>query len=918
MTADRSGFVATMDRLGVERLARSRGLPPGLATRVSVAVVESGLPEDRRAEVFEELVAHFLDGLAAGRPAEALAADFGEAGVLAGELRRAKRTVTPPALGGNGPRDGFIRKLIRDGAYAFRRFKARPVFTAIAVGSLGIGIGANTAMFTLVNEVILRKPALERPEELVDLYAATKDYPFNLFSNPDYEDFARATTAFSGLAAMKFSLVPFEVDGTINRLAIELVSGNYFEVLGIRPRAGRLIGPADATAPGQSPVVVLGERLWRRLFASDPGMVGRTIRLNGSSYTVIGIAPIDYPGRLRGVMTDLYAPITVINQIESSINDQLTDRNTQGTLVVGRLAPGATMAQARVELDRIATDLRNRREGMWELGASPVLIPSNDVIIYPPLDRLLKPLGAMLLLVVALVLVIACANLASFLLARAVDRRKEIAVRLALGATRGQLVSQLLVETVLLALIGGALGLWLGRFALSALLASELPFPVPITLQLAIDGRVLAFSVAISVAAGVVFGLLPALQSTRLDLASVIRDEATGGGRKKWSVRNALIGGQVAISLILMVVAGLLIRSLEAIRRVDPGFGRQPAALAWVGFRNTGTTEDRAVVERVRQLAAAVPGIRRVGLTGNIHLNTLGSQGIAVNVDGIEPPEGRPFFEVDRAAVDTGFFAAMGLTLRAGRLFTSTDEDSLPRVAVVNEAFANQFWPGLDAVGRRFRVTGGREVEIAGVVNTAKIRSLAEEPRPVVYLPMWVADGTVWVIGETADDAERVAGALSRAIGADDRLFLMQARSLQSHIEVMSLPLRMGAAALIAFSALALLLACVGLYGAVGYAVAQRSREVGIRLSLGADRWSVVRLLLWGGLRVALVGMVVGLPLAIGAGRAFEGVLFGVRGFDPATLVLVPALLVAVSTLAAYLPARRAGRLSPVSVLRGD
>ncbi|MFN0180764.1 MAG: ABC transporter permease [Gemmatimonadales bacterium] len=918
MAADRSEFVAKMDRLGVECLARSRGLPPELASRVSVAVVESGLPEDRRAEVFEELVAHFLDGLAAGRPAEALAADFGEAGHLARDLRHTKRTVTPPVLGGTGPRDGFARKLVRDAAYAFRRFKARPVFTAIAVGSLGIGIGANTAMFTLVNEVILRKPALERPEELVDLYAATKDSPFSVFSIPDYQDFSRATTAFSGLAGTKFSLVPFEVDGTIHRLAIELVSGNYFEVLGIRPRAGRLIAAADATAPGESPVVVLGEGLWRRVFASDPAVVGRTIRLNGSSFTVIGVAPIEYPGRLRGVTTDVYAPITLVNQIEGGVHDQLTDRNTQGTFLTGRLQSGATLARARVELEQVATDLRGRREGMWELGASLVLIPSNEVIIYPPLDRLLKPLGAMLLVVVALVLVIACANLASFLLARAIDRRKEIAVRLALGATRAQLVSQLLVETVLLALIGGALGLWLGRFALSALLASELPLPVPISLRLVIDGRVLAFSVAISVAAGVVFGLLPALQSTRLDLASIIRDEATGGGRRKWTVRNALVGGQVAISLILMVVAGLLIRSLEAVRRVDPGFGRQPAALAWIGVQNSGPSRDRAVVERVRQLAAAVPGIGRVGLAGNLHLNALGTQQLAVNVDGIEPPEGRPYFEIDRAAVDTGFFAAMGLTLRAGRLFTAMDEDSLPRVAVVNEAFANRFWPGQDAVGRRFRVTGGREVEIAGVVNTAKIRSLAEEPRPFVYLPMWVADGTVWLIGETTEDADRVANGLARAVATDDRLFVMQARSLRSHIEVMSLPLRMGATALIVFSALALLLACVGLYGAVGYAVAQRSREVGIRLSLGADRHSVVRLLLWGGLRIALVGIVVGLPLAIGAGRAFEGVLFGIRGLDPVTLVLVPALLVVVTTMATYLPARRAGRLSPVSVLRGD
>ncbi|MBM4188415.1 MAG: FtsX-like permease family protein [Gemmatimonadetes bacterium] len=909
-------LVGRMDRLGIERLARSRGLPEALATRVADVVVNTGLPEDRRGEVFDELVAHFQDGLAAGHSPEALVARFGEAGIAARAIGRSERTVTAVEMGGNGPRDAWPRRVGRDVRYAIRRFAARPLFTAIAVASLGIGIGANTAMFTLVNDVVLAGQSVERPGELVDLYAETAEYPFNVFSTPDYFDFAREVRAFSGLAASKFSLVPYQIDGRVERLSVELVSGNYFEVLGVRPKVGRLFVAADGDRGTAAPVVALGERAWRRLFGGDESIVGRTIRLRGAPYTVIGVVPTSYGGRLRGMATDLYLPITLVNQLEPGSTDQLVDRNTQGTFVRGRLAPGTTIVQARVEVERVAADLSAQRVGQWEFGARPVLLPVSEVIVYPPLDRLLKPLGAMLLVVVALVLLVACANLASFLLARAVERRKEIAVRLALGATRGQLISQLLVETVLLALFGGAMGLYLGRAALQAVLASELPFPMPITLALAVDARVLAFSVGVSVAAGLVFGLLPALQSTRLDLATVIRDEATGGGRARWSLRNGLVGAQVAVSMVLMVVAGLLIRSLDQVRRVDPGFGRNPAGLVWIGL-DDGSAEP-GVTNRLRELAAAVPGVVRVGLGGNIHLNTLGDQSIAVTVDGVEPPPGEPFFLIDRSDVDSGFITAMGIGLRSGRLLTGADDDSVPRAALVNEAFAEKFWPGRDAVGRRFR-NAGREVTVVGVVETAKVRTLAEEGRPFVYLAnSRFRYGNVWLVAETRGDGAAVAAAVAKVVATDPRFFVLQARSLEAHIEVLSLPLRMGANALIGFAGLALVLAAIGLYGAVAYSVAQRSREIGIRVSLGADRGSVIRLLLWGGLRVALVGAAIGLPLAALAGRLFERVLFGVGAFDPVALAGAPVVVVAVAALAAYLPARRAGRLSPIAVLRGE
>ena len=915
----RDGFslVARLDRLGVEKLARSEGLPPTLAVRVAEVVTGTGLPEDKRAEVFQELVSHFQDGLATGKTPDELVATFGDTRVAATAIRQAKRVITPESLGGSGSGDSWIRQVLRDGRYAIRRLKARPAFTAIAVLSLGLGIGANTAMFTLVNDVILRQPALDRPEELVDLYTNSKEFPFNIFANPDYDDLVKTNTAFAGISASKFSFTPYQVEGVVQRLTVELVSGNYFQVLGLKPKLGRLLVPGDAPAPGQGAVVLVSERFWRRALAADPAVIGKPLTLAGGAYTVIGVVPQEYGGRARGIGTDLYVPMMMINQLEHSPTDQLQDRSSQGTFLKGRLKPGVSLAQATVEVKRVAADLRARKIGQWEWGADIVLIPSSDIIIFPPLDRMLKPLGGMLLLVVGLILVVACANLAGFLLARAVDRRKEIAVRLALGATRGQLIAQLLVETVMLALAGGGLGFWLGRTAIRLVLASNLPVPLPVALDLAVDWRILGFSLGISVLAGVLFGLLPALQSTRLDLASVIRDEATGGGRKKWTARNLLVGGQVAVSMVLMIVAGLFMRSLSVARRLDPGFGRQPATLAWMGVpADHGVPETRALVNRLRRRLAAVPGVRRVGLGSNVHLNTLGSQGGSVRVDGIDPPDGQEYWQVDRVEVDTGYIAALGLLI-AGRQFAEQDADSVTRVAIVNQAFVDKFWPGKDAVGRRYRGRDG-EVAVVGVVNTAKIRSLAEDPRPTVYLPMWSVDGSIWAVVQTEGDERQVAAAVGRAAVEEPGVFINQARSLREHIEVGSLPLTMGATALLAASGLALLLACIGLYGAVSYGVSQRSREVGIRLSLGADRVSVIRLLLWGGMRVVLVGAVVGLGLAVAVGKLLEGMLFGVAVLDPVTLLLVPVSLLAVATLAAYLPARRAGQIAPITALRAE
>jgi len=915
----RAGLVGRLDRLGVERLARGAGLPQPLAARVAEVVVGSGLADVRRDEVFRELVAHFEDGLAAGRTAEDLLASFGDGGYTAELIRREKRIVTPAPLGGTGPRDSWIRQLLRDTRYAIRRLTARPAFTAIAVLSLALGIGANTAIFTLINDVILRKPPLVRPQELVDIYRSDAANDFVPLTYPDLEDLARRRDVFADVAGYRLFFASGVDQEAPTRITAQLVSGNYFHVLGLTAAHGRLIEAADAPAPGAGAVAVLGYRYWQRAYGSDPSVVGQTLRLSIGEYTIIGVLAPGFDGAVRGAVSELYIPLTRLGDVAPGMQQEFTTRSSHSIFVRARLNPGGSVPQAQAAVSAVAASYREQGLEGWQGKGDFVIVPSADVIVYPPVDALLRPLMVMLMVVVGMVLIIACANLAGFLLARAIDRKKEIGVRLSLGATRLQLVRQLLVETVLLGTIGGVVGVLLGRAGLQAVLAADLPLPIPVTLDLSLDWRVLAFTTIVSIAAGVLCGLVPALQATRLDLAGVIRDESAGGGRNKSVMRSALVMGQVVVSVVLLVVAGLFVRSLDALRTVDPGFGSRPAALVWVMYGGNRTADEvKRSVDRARDHLAALPGVESVGLTENVHLNLLNSETVRITVDGVEPPPGEVAFTVDRAGIDTGFIAAARLRMVAGRNLTAFDLDSAaPPVAIVNEAFAAKFWPDRDPVGRRYRV-GGREVEVVGVVATAKIRNLAENSRPFIY-DASVGNGFTngWFVVSTRGDADAMLAAAVRAVRqADPNVLIMEQRTMARHLEITALPIKLGASALAGFALLALLMAAIGLYGSVSYAVAQRSREVGIRLSLGADRQSVIRMLMWGGLRLVLIGTGLGMVLGFAFGRIMEGSLYGVPALDPVTLLIVPTVLLGITTLAAYLPARRAGKVDPSIALR--
>ncbi len=913
------GLSGRLDRLSVERLACAAGLPQVLAARVAEVIVESRLPDDRREEVFRELVAHFEDGLTAGRTPEELLATFGDGKQTADLIGRAKQTVTPEPLGGSGPSDSWAQQAVRDLRYAVRRLAARPAFTMIAVLSLALGIGANAAVFTLVNDVIFRKPPIERPEEVVEIYRTDAENDFLPISYPDLEDLNRLD-AFEGVGGFRMAYASVVGQEQPERITLQLVSGNFFSILGIRAERGRMIQAADAPAPGVGSVAVLSDRYWRRVFGADPSVIGRTLSLTAGDYTVIGVATPAFEGSLRGISTDVYIPLTRTVDLTPGSRNEATDRANNSIFVRARLRSGGSIPEAEVATRALATSLREQRLESWEGKSGFTIIPAADVIFYPPVDNMLRPLITVLMIVVGLVLVIACANLAGFLLARAIDRRKEIGVRLSLGATRGQLVRQLLIETMLLGVLGGVLGVIVGRLSLRAVLAADLPLPAPVTLDLPLDWRVLAFTTVVSIVAGLLAGLAPALQATRVDLAGVIREESAGGGRQKSGLRNMLVTAQVAVSVVLLLVAGLFVRSLSALRNVDVGFGKDPTALVWVMFGGSSTPEQiRQSLARMHEAVRELPGVTAVGLGQNVHLNVLNRNMATITVDGVEPPPGEVGFALDRMGIDTGYVRAAGLRITAGRNLTATDLlPDAPPVALVNEAFAARYWPGVDPIGRHYRVQG-REIQVVGIVANAKIRDLAEAPRPFAYDALGAMNefSEGWFVVSAPGDARALLRAAVRAIRqVDPNVLIMEQRTMREHLDVTALPVQLGAGALAGFALLALIMASLGLYGSVSYSVSQRVREVGIRLSLGADRGAVIRMLMWGGVRLALIGIGIGLVVGLGFGRLVESTLYGVRALDPVTLLLVPVVLLGVTGLAAFVPARRAGSVDPVKALR--
>ncbi|HEY1307675.1 MAG TPA: ABC transporter permease [Vicinamibacterales bacterium] len=823
-----------------------------------------------------------------------------------------------------------IEDLARDVRYGLRSLRRHPAFSAMAVLSLAIGLGANALVFGVVHAMLFRSSPFVQPETLVNIYETEGGRASAPMSHPNIEDLRKGTThVFSGMAASTYAFAP--IDGTSGMVMGEAVTGGSFALLGIEPHLGRAIQPEDDVARGGHPVVMLSYGFWQRAFGADPHVVGHTLRMGGRSYTIIGVAPATYSGGLPALTPAFYVPMVMVDELMGI--EMLDQRAWHSFVAKARLAPGITRAQAEHAASLVADSLTHERPPGWIPGRRFSLVPTSEVQILPSVDPLLRAAAWLLVAVVGLVVLLACTNLASFLLARALDRANEVAVRRALGATRAALVRQLLVESALLGVAGATVGLLLALALLSVLLSIDIPLPFGMRLDLhfgldskaLFDWRVLALTACGGIVAGGLLGLVPAVQGTRADRGSALKTGGRGAdapGPLRW--RNALVVAQIATSLVLLVGAGLFLRSWQEMLAIDPGFGRAPTAILSVMLPVARSTSVDAV-QRTRGLLErfrALPGVEAAGIIWPLPLD-FSSSFTEFTVDGHNPPAGREAFRAENAKVDGGFFDAAGMTIVAGRTFNDGDRRDSQPVAVISQAMARRYWPDGNALGRILRRPDAAQPDlmVVGVASDINMRSLGETPLDVIYETYTQTQGSAgfaFVVRASTDPVRISPALVAAAHEIDPDLQVFQSTTMAQHLAMSRLPSQLGALMLSAFAALALALAVTGVYGLVRYAVARRSREVGIRMALGADAKGVARLLATQGLRLVVIGGAIGVAVSLVAARVLATLLFGVGTFEPVAVIGAPIVLGAAAWLAAYLPARRASRADPLVALRTD
>lgn len=801
---------------------------------------------------------------------------------------------------------------------AWRTLARRPLFTLAAVVTLALGIGLNSAVFSAVHALLLRPlPGVVEPDRLVQLYRAYPgDFVYGSNSIPHYLDLRERGDAFSGVALWTFLPVNLST-GDHNEMTMgELVSANFFEVLGVRPVLGRTFLPEEDVGIGAHPVAVLSHSAWRTRFGGDPGVVGREIRLNGQPYTVIGVAPAEFQGPVPIVTPVLWAPLTMQPQLQARESLWESRGNNQFN-VVARLKPGVTVEQARESMGALHLALAREHPEQYE-GGGITVVPQTEAGIHPQMAAAQVGISAVIMGVVALLLLLACVNVANLFLARARERRREMAIRLSVGARRSDLIRQLLTESLLLSLIAGVAALGLARVAIGLANGIRLPIDFPIAFGLELNGPVLLFTFGVAVAAGALFGLVPALDASRPELVSGLKSEAgteTSGIRRS-RLSRGLVVAQIALSLVLLVSAGLFLRSLERATRMEKGMDAENLLIASVdpSLQGYDAARTRAFFDELVGRVRALPGVRAAAVGEIVPL------GLNDQQTGLQVP-GYTFGENERQSFDynfvgDGYFEAMGVPIVQGRGFTAQDRGQ--DVAVVNQRMAERFWPGQSPIGRTVR-RGQTEYRIIGVTATGKYRSLGESPLEYIYFPIpesWNSALTLHV--RTAGDPESLLPLVRSQVRAlDSTLPIYDAKTMTRHLGIALLPARLAGAVLGIFGALGLLLAAIGTYGVLAYSVAQRTREIGIRTALGAERGRVVGLVVGQMLRLVGMGLAAGLVGAVLVGRLVERMLYGISGLDPIAFAGVSALLVAAGFLAAWLPARRAARVDPVVALRG-
>ncbi len=817
-----------------------------------------------------------------------------------------------------------MEALLRDLRLGLRNLARRPGFTAVAVLSLALGIGANTAVFTAVKAVFLQPLPLKDPQSLVAVYTSIEGVPAHLpVSYPNFLDLKeRGASVFSSLftaTGVSLSLTgeggePEQVDG-------EMVSGDYFETLGVSAALGRTFRPEEDGAPGAHPVVVLSDGLWRGRFGGDRAILGRTILLNGQPFTAIGVAPRGFPGTDGLAPSAFWVPLAMHEQVlRRQIRPFFEQRRVTLLGVIGRLRPGVAPGQAESVLKGIGTSLAAEYPDTNEGRTFTQVSLAKALIGVDQRDDYTKA-GALLAAMVAAVLLIACGNVANMLLARASGRRREVAIRLALGAARGQLVRQLLIESLLLALMAGGLGLLIAAWSRGLLVALRSPY-LPPGLDFGLDPRVLLFTLGLSLLTGLVFGLVPALQATRPELVGAIKgSESTAYRKRPLGLRNLLVVAQIGLSLVALAGAALFLLSLRSALKIDTGFERDHLLTVSFDLDSRGYDEARGqqLLERMVDQARALPGVRSAAVSESL---VLAGQSLRRTIapEGEEPDPANPLI-VQPNSVGPGYFDTMGIPILRGRAITGEDRADGRAVTVINRTMAERMWPNADPLGRRFLVMPNRDIlEVVGVAEDVKYNSLGEPPQMSIYRSIQQAYSSAATLHvRTERDPASLAGAVRREISdLDSQLLLRDVRTMSDVIDELLWAPRAGAGLLALFGGLAVLLSVIGIYGVLSYAVSRRQREIGIRMALGADRGHVTRLFLKEGMAMVAAGLVAGLAAAFSGSALIATLLYDVEPRNALAFGGAALLLALISTVATWFPARRAASVSPLIVIRQD
>lgn len=828
--------------------------------------------------------------------------------------------------------DTHMGTFLSDVRYGIRQLLQRPGFAAVAIGSLALGIGLNVTIFSVVNAVLLRGQPLAQPDRLVEIYSGlSEDYPQLTTSYPDFQDIARASDALAGVSASSYVRGILSTTGRGSLITGETITANYFDLLGIPIPLGRAFREDENVTPNAAPVIIVSHGIWQRTLGGTPNAIGATLRISGVEYTVVGVAPRQFTGTIPGVPADFWVPLMMVDRfafsgVQASTDEdpgdtRLTRRGNRWLFVKGRLKDGRTIEEARSQLEALYSRLRTEYPNTNK-DVTVNLVPAAGVRFHPALDGYFEAASAGLTGAVVLVLLVACGNVANLLLARASARKRELAIRAAIGASRYRLIQQLLAEGLVLAAAGGALGVviaWWAGGALQGLTATNV-FPMRISFDFAIDRTVLLFALTATAVTTVVFGLAPAWSASRPELVPALKASMEGDGRARFSPRDALVVGQLALSAILVVAGALLLRGLAAAHGTDIGYDPRPLSSLTFDLGMNGYDQPRAAAfrERVLERLRALPGV--VGVTTATRLPLSPDINMSgVRVQGFHTPDEQETL-VDTVGIGADYFTTIGVPIVAGRALTRDDIENSRRVAVANETLARRYWPG-GAVGQRFFM-GAYDTpawEIVGVARDHKVRSVGEEPRPYLHVPDSPGGLSLAFAVRTATPTIAALPTLREALWSlEPDIVFTEDVAAADVADTTMLPTRVGAMLLGAFGALALGLAAIGLYGVVAYSVSQRTREIGIRVALGAPRGSVLRLLASRGARLAVIGLAAGALGAAAVGRLLTSMLYGVSAFDAVAFGAAAAVLLTIAGIANLVPALAALRVNPATALRSE